>query len=152
MKIHDYCAKYKCDDDKNNGWVPKFDVCWCPDENIISKIDSEREKIKTLPRCCQKNKLTILEKDYLACPLEKQAKKYCGNPFEYVDFDYDQDNDKLVRYKYTGHSGTTTGKNEPGNDLCVGPTVTMSQNHDESIQMALFECKLPCEGKTPCLR
>ena len=152
MKIHDYCAKYKCDDDKNNGWVPKFDVCWCPDENYINEIDSEREKIKTLPRCCQKNKLTILEDDYLACPLEKQAKKYCGNPFKYEYFEYDQDNDKLVRYKYQGHSGITTGKNEPGYDLCVGPTVTMSQNHNESIQMALFECKLPCGGKSPCLR
>ena len=152
MKIHDYCAKYECHD-KNDGWVPKFDVCWCPDENYITEIDSERKKIKTLPRCCQKNKLTILEKGYLTCPLEKQAKKYCANPSEYLNFKYDQDNDKLVRYKYQGHSGITTGVNEAGYDLCVGPTVTVSQNHDESIQMALFECKLlSCEGKSPCLR
>ena len=151
MKIHDYCAKYECHDE-NEGWVPTFDVCWCPDENYISEIDSEREKIKTLPRCCQKNKLTVKEKDYLTCPLEKQAKKYCANPSEYLNFEYDQDNDKLVRYKYPGHSGITTGKKEPGYDLCVGPTVTISQNHDESIQMALFECKLPCLGKSPCLR
>ena len=151
MKIHDYCAKYECHD-IDKGWIPIFDVCWCPDENYIREIDSEREKIKTLPRCCQKSKLTVKEKDYLTCPLEKQAKKHCANPSEYLNFEYDQDNDKLVRYKSTVHSGITTGKNEPGYDLCVGPTVTVGQNHDESIQMALFECKLPCEGKSPCLR
>jgi hypothetical protein len=151
VRIHDYCAKYECQDE-NDGWIAIFDVCWCPDDNYISQIDSENVTIKTLPRCCQKNKLTILEKDYLTCPLEKQAKKYCGNPFVYLNFTYDQDNDKLVRYKHIRHSGTTTGKNEPGYDLCVGPTVNFGTNHNESIQMALFECKLPCEGKTPCLR
>ena len=152
MRIHDYCAKYECQDE-NDGWIAIFDVCWCPDDNYISQIDSENEKIETLPRCCQKTKLTLKEGDeYLACPLEKQGKKYCGNLFVYLNFTYDQDNDKLVRYKYPGHSGITTGKNEPGYNLCVGPTITVSQNHDESIQVALFECKLPCEGKTPCLR
>ena len=45
------------------------------------------------------------------------------------------------------------GINETGYKFCVGPTVNFqAANHDESVHMKLFQCKLPCEGRHPCIR
>ena len=160
MRIHDYCAKYECHDE-NDGWVPTFDVCWCPDENYISEIDRKNKEIETVPRCCPKTKLAVVEGDdseLIACPLEEQKKekKQCGSSFkEYSSFKYDNDNDNLAISLYFGDPNPKSYSiNETGYEFCVGPTVNYQaeSNHAESIHMKLFQCKLPCEGRHPCIR
>ena len=161
MKIHDYCAKYECHDN-NEGWVPKFEVCWCPDEKYISEIDRKNEEIETVPRCCPKTKLAVVEgkdSEFLACPLEKQKKqnkKFCGTAFKpFSHFTYDKDNDIITRKLHDMDlDPKSNGINETGYEFCVGPTVNFhaGSNHDESIHMKLFQCKLPCKGQHPCLR
>ena len=162
MEIHDYCAKYECHDN-NEGWVAKFDVCWCPDENYISEIDRKNKDIETLPRCCPKTKLTVSEgknSEFLACPLKKQHKKICGTAFkEFSNFTYNQDNDTITRSLGSWDTNPKSdGLHATGYEFCVGPTVNFfagqhgNNNHNESIHMKLFQCKLPCKGKHPCLR
>ena len=159
MKIHDYCAKYECHDDNTIGWVLKFDVCWCPDENYISEIDRKNKEIETVPRCCPKTKLTVAEgknSKFLACPLDKQKKqnkKYCKTGFkEFSHFTYNKGNDTITRK--LGSWDTNPKTDSLNAEFCVGPTVNFhpGNNTDESIHMKLFQCKLPCQGKHPCLR
>ena len=161
MKIHDYCAKYQCYDD-NEGWVPKFDVCWCPDEKYISEIDRKNKTIETIPRCCPKTKLAVAEvknNKFLACPLakqKKQNKKYCGTGFkEFSHFTYNKGNDTITRKLGSWDTNPESdGLNSTVYEFCVGPTVNFhpGNNIDESIHMKLFQCKKPCQGKHPCLR
>ena len=86
----------------------------------------------------------------------KKNKKFCGTAFkDFSHFTYDKDNDIITRKLHGKDSDPKSYSiNETGYEFCVGPTVNFqaASNHAESIHMKLFQCKLPCEGRHPCIR
>ena len=152
--VSHFCSAYQCNQDK--GWDIGFDACICPDEDHLKALDSKWPS--SIPRCCPESLLTLHREQNLTCPLSNNDKgQFCPNSKFVMEtgFNFTNDQDILIRkydHKIQNYTWKTMAK---GHQFCIAPIwhiTGMESEIEKPMQVKLFACIEPCDGKKPCIR